>query len=152
MLTKVLVSNRGEIACRIIRTLKKLGISSVAVYSEADRDAPHVSMADEAWLIGPAPVAASYLNTARIFEVAAQSGCDGLHPGYGLLSENADFAEACEARGIVWIGPTPEQLRRFGLKHTARAIAKETGVPLLEGTPLLASADEAVAAAGTIGV
>lgn len=151
MLTKVLISNRGEIACRIIRTLKKLGISSVAVYSEADRDAPHVSMADEAYLIGPAPVSASYLNTARIFEVAAQSGCDGLHPGYGLLSENADFAEACESRGIAWIGPTPEQLRRFGLKHTARAIAKEAGVPLLEGTPLLGSADEAVAAAESIG-
>lgn len=151
MLTKVLISNRGEIACRIIRTLKNLGISSVAVYSEADRDAPHVSMADEAFLLGPAPVAASYLNTARIFEVAAMTGCDGIHPGYGLLSENANFAEACEARGIAWIGPTPEQLRRFGLKHTARAIAKETGVPLLEGTPLLANAEEAVVAATAIG-
>ena len=150
MLTKVLISNRGEIACRIIRTLKNLGISSVAVYSEADRDAPHVSMADEAFLLGPAPVAASYLNTARIFEVAAMTGCDGIHPGYGLLSENANFAEACEARGIACIGPTPEQLRRFGLKHTARAIAKETGVPLLEGTPLLANAEEAVVAATAI--
>ena len=151
MLSKVLISNRGEIACRIIRTLKRLGISSVAVYSEADRDAPHVSMADEAFLLGPAPVSASYLNTRRIFEIAALTGADGLHPGYGLLSENADFAEECEKLGIAWIGPTPEQLRRFGLKHTAREIAKETGVPLLEGTALLANAGEAVAAAEAIG-
>jgi urea carboxylase len=151
MLSKVLLSNRGEIACRIIRTLKRLGIPSVAVYSEADRNAPHVSMADEAYLLGPAPVSASYLNTEKIFEIAALTGVDGIHPGYGLLSENADFAEACEAKGIAWIGPTAEQIRRFGLKHTAREIAKESGVPLLEGTPLLTNVEEAVAAAETIG-
>ncbi|MCB1203752.1 MAG: urea carboxylase [Verrucomicrobiae bacterium] len=151
MLTKVLIANRGEIACRVIRTLKRLGIASVAVYSEADRDAPHVGMADEAFLLGPAPVSQSYLNTARIFEIAELTGADGLHPGYGLLSENADFAEACESRGIAWIGPTPEQIRRFGLKHTAREIAKANGVPLLEGTPLLSSVEEALSAAAAIG-
>lgn len=151
MLSKVLIANRGEIAGRVLRTLKRLGVGSVAVYSEADRDAPHVGMADEAFFLGPAPVAQSYLNTERIFEIAALTGADGLHPGYGLLSENADFAEACEARGIAWIGPTPEQIRRFGLKHTAREIAKANGVPLLEGTPLLASVEEALAAAEVIG-
>ena len=151
MLTKVLIANRGEIACRVLRTLKRLGIGSVAVYSEADRDAPHVGLADEAFLLGPAPVSQSYLNTERLFEIAALTGVDGVHPGYGLLSENADFAEACEARGIAWIGPTPEQIRRFGLKHTAREIAKANGVPLLEGTPLLSSVEEALAAAETIG-
>jgi urea carboxylase len=151
MLTKVLIANRGEIACRVLRTLKRLGIGSVAVYSEADRDAPHVGLADEAFLLGPAPVSQSYLNTERLFEIAALTGVDGVHPGYGLLSENADFAEACEARGIAWIGPTPEQIRRFGLKHTAREIAKANGVPLLEGTPLLSSVEEALGAAETIG-
>ena len=151
MLSKVLIANRGEIACRIIRTLKALGIPSVAVYSEADRDAPHVTEADEAFLIGPAPVAASYLNTERILEVAAETGTDGIHPGYGLLSENAEFAEACEAAGIAWIGPTADQIRQFGLKHTARQIARDAGVPLLQGTPLLSSVEEAIEAAETIG-
>ncbi len=151
MLSKVLIANRGEIACRIIRTLKELGIPSVAVYSEADRDAPHVTEADESFLIGPPPVAASYLNTERILEVAAETGADGIHPGYGLLSENAEFAEACDAAGIAWIGPTADQIRQFGLKHTARQIAKEAGVPLLEGTELLSTVDEAVAAAEEVG-
>jgi urea carboxylase len=151
MLSKVLIANRGEIACRIIRTLKALGIPSVAVYSEADRDAPHVTKADEAFLIGPAPVAASYLNAERILEVATETGIDGIHPGYGLLSENAEFAEACEAAGIAWIGPTADQIRQFGLKHTARQIARDAGVPLLEGTPLLSSVEEAIEVAETIG-
>lgn len=151
MLTKVLIANRGEIACRIIRTLKRLGIGSVAVYSEADRNAPHVSLADEAYLLGPAPVSESYLNGDRILSLAKETGSDGVHPGYGLLSENAEFAEKCEAAGVAWIGPTPEQLRAFGLKHTARQIARENGVPLLEGTPLLQSSDEALSAAEEIG-
>jgi len=151
MLSKVLIANRGEIACRIIRTLKDLGIGSVAVYSEADRDAPHVTEADEAFLLGPAPVSESYLKTERLLEIAAATGCDGLHPGYGLLSENANFAESCEAAGVAWIGPTGEQIRQFGLKHTARQIAKDSGVPLLEGTALLTSVEEAVAAAEAIG-
>ncbi|MDF1824895.1 MAG: urea carboxylase [Verrucomicrobiales bacterium] len=151
MLSKVLIANRGEIACRIVRTLKQLGIGSVAVYSEADRDSPHVTEADEAFLLGPAPVSESYLRTERLLEIAALTECDGLHPGYGLLSENAGFAEACEAAGIAWIGPTGEQIRQFGLKHTARQIAKDSGVPLLEGTPLLSSVEEALSAAGEIG-
>src|SRR5688572_17081924 len=107
MFSKVLVANRGEIACRVIWTLKKMGVQSVAVYSEADRDAPHVAMADEAYLLGPAQVAASYLNQARILEVIAESGAEAVHPGYGLLSENAGFAEACEKAGVAFIGPTP---------------------------------------------
>lgn len=151
MLSKVIIANRGEIACRIIRTLKRLGIGSVAVYSEADRDAPHVTEADEAFLLGPAPVSDSYLKTDRILEIAVATGCDGLHPGYGLLSENAGFAEACEAADIAWIGPTAEQIRQFGLKHTARQIAKDSGVPLLEGTALLTSVGEAITAAEAIG-
>lgn len=151
MLTKVLIANRGEIACRIIRTLKRLGISSVAVYSEADRNAPHVTLADEAFLLGPSPVSESYLNSERILEIARETGTDGIHPGYGLLSENANFAEKCESLGIAWIGPTAEQIRAFGLKHTARQIARENEVPLLEGTPLLSSADEALKAAEEIG-
>ncbi|MEM1443607.1 MAG: 5-oxoprolinase/urea amidolyase family protein, partial [Verrucomicrobiota bacterium] len=151
MLSKVLIANRGEIACRIIRTLKRLGIGSVAVYSEADRDAPHVTAADEAYLLGPAPVSESYLKTDRILEIIAETGCDGLHPGYGLLSENAEFADACAEAGVAWIGPTAEQIRKFGLKHTARQIAKDSGVPLLEGTALLTSVEEAVTAAEEIG-
>ena len=103
MFSKVLVANRGEIACRIIRTLKKLGVGSVAVYSEADRGSPHVSLADEAYLLGPAPVAESYINQSRLLEVAALCGAQAVHPGYGLLSENAGFAMACEAAGMVFI-------------------------------------------------
>lgn len=151
MLKKVLIANRGEIAGRILRTLDTLGIHSVAIYSEADRDSPHVRAAGEAFCVGPAPVAQSYLNTERILEIAKETGCDGLHPGYGLLAENALFAEACEAAGVAWIGPTPEQIRRLGLKHSARQLAEQTGVPLLSGTPLLASAEEAFAAADRIG-
>lgn len=151
MLSKVIIANRGEIACRIIRTLKRLGIGSVAVYSEADRNAPHVTEADEAYLLGPAPVSESYLKTGRLLEIAAMTGCDGLHPGYGLLSENAAFAEACEEAGLAWIGPTADQIRQFGLKHTARRIAQESGVPLLEGTGLLTSLEEALVAAEEIG-
>ncbi|MEM9016566.1 MAG: biotin carboxylase N-terminal domain-containing protein, partial [Verrucomicrobiota bacterium] len=120
MLTKVLIANRGEIARRIIRTLNRLGVASVAIYSEADRDAPHVSEADEAFLVGEASVSASYLQAERLLEIAKEIGVDGIHPGYGLLSENANFAETCENAGIAWIGPTADQIRQFGLKHTAR--------------------------------
>ncbi|XHR31261.1 MAG: urea carboxylase [Chthoniobacteraceae bacterium] len=151
MFQKVLIANRGEIACRVLRTLRKLGITSVAVYSEADADARHVTLADEAVCIGPAPARESYLDSARILMVAAATGAQAIHPGYGFLSENADFAEACEGAGIAFIGPTPDQIRRFGLKHTSREIARECGVPLLPGTDLLSSADEAVAAAEKIG-
>ena len=151
MFTKVLVANRGEIACRIIRTLKKMGVGSVAVYSEADRDAPHVSMADESYLLGPAPVAESYINQKRLLEIASQCGAQAVHPGYGLLSENAGFAEACEQAGMAFMGPTPDQMRAFGLKHTARERALACKVPLVPGSALLRDADEAVSEASRIG-
>ena len=138
MFKKILIANRGAIACRILRTVKALGIASVAVYSEADENSPHVRLADEAFCIGPAPAAESYLRGERILEVARQSGAQAIHPGYGFLSENADFAESCERAGVAFIGPTPAQMRDFGLKHTARALANECGLPLLPGTELLA--------------
>ncbi|MFZ0470558.1 MAG: urea carboxylase [Thiogranum sp.] len=137
MFDKVLIANRGAIACRIIRTLKRMGIASVAVYSEADRHSLHVTQADEAVCIGPAPAAESYLDAGRILQVARDTGARAIHPGYGFLSENAEFAETCEAHGIVFIGPTPQQMRDFGLKHTARKLAHDNGVPLLPGSGLL---------------
>ncbi len=151
MFSKILVANRGEIACRIIRTVQKLGIKAVAVYSEADRDAPHVAMADEAYLLGPAPVAESYINQKKLLEVAALSGAQAVHPGYGLLSENPGFAEACEQAGMAFIGPTSDQMRAFGLKHTARAAATACNVPLVPGSDLLKDAAEAVTEAARIG-
>ena len=137
MFNKVLIANRGAIACRIIRTLKRMGIHSVAVYSEADRHSLHVSQADEAVCIGPPAAAASYLDHGRILRVAQDSGAGAIHPGYGFLSENAGFAEACEAAGIAFIGPSAQQMRDFGLKHTARQLARRNGVPLLPGSGLL---------------
>ncbi len=143
MFTKVLIANRGAIACRIIRTLKQLGIQSVAVYSEADHDALHVSLADEAICIGAAPAKESYLKADKILEVARQVGAQAIHPGYGFLSENAAFSEDCEAAGIQFIGPTAEQMRLFGLKHTARELALKSNVPLLPGSGLLSGLEEA---------
>jgi urea carboxylase len=151
MFSKVLIANRGAIACRIIRTLKRLGVHSVAVYSEADAQARHVREADEAYLIGPAPAAESYLRAERILEVARQCGAQAIHPGYGFLSENPAFSEACEAAGIAFIGPTADQMRAFGLKHTARDLAEAQGVPLLPGTGLLSDAAQARAEAERIG-
>ncbi|MFP5339896.1 MAG: biotin carboxylase N-terminal domain-containing protein, partial [Gammaproteobacteria bacterium] len=151
MFDKVLIANRGAIACRIIRTLRTMGVRSVAVYSEADRHSLHVRLADEAIEIGPAPAAQSYLRAEKILEVAKATGAQAIHPGYGFLSENAGFAEACEAAGIAFVGPTPEQLRVFGLKHTARALAKQHGVPMLEGTELLDSLADALGAAEQVG-
>ena len=151
MFTKVLIANRGEIACRVISTLKKMGIQSVAIYSEADANARHVLDADEAYCVGPAPAAESYLNVDKILEVAQKTGAQGIHPGYGFLSENASFAERCESLGIAFIGPSPQQMRDFGLKHTARALAEKNGVPLLPGTGLLAGVDEAKSQAEKIG-
>jgi urea carboxylase len=150
--SKVLIANRGAIACRIIRTLDRMGVASVAVYSEADRHSLHVARANEAVLLGPAPAAQSYLDAERVLDAARRTGAEAIHPGYGFLSENAAFAEACERAGIAFIGPTPEQMRSFGLKHTARALAAANGVPLLPGTPLLASAAEADLAALDIGL
>ena len=151
MFDKVLIANRGEIACRVIRTLKRMGVRSVAVYSEADAASQHVRLADEAVLIGAAPAAQSYLNAERILEAARQTNAQAIHPGYGFLSENAAFAEQCAASGIAFIGPSPDQLRRFGLKHEARARAAAAGVPLVPGTDLLASIHEAERAALRIG-
>src|SRR6478672_5917795 len=107
-LTKVLIANRGEIACRVIRTLRAMGIKSVAVYSEADRHAAHVFAADEAVCVGPAPARESYLDVERILEAIHETGAEAVHPGYGFLSENTDFAEACESAGVAFIGPSPE--------------------------------------------
>jgi urea carboxylase len=151
MFQKVLVANRGEIACRVIETLDRMGLRSVAVYSEADANARHVRMAGEAVLVGPAPASSSYLVGERILDAARQTGSEAIHPGYGFLSENAAFAGACEAAGLRFIGPTAEQIRRFGLKHLARETAQAEGVPLLPGTDLLASVEEARAAAARIG-
>jgi urea carboxylase len=151
MFSKVLVANRGAIACRIFRTLRRMGVGSVAIYSQADADAAHVRMADEAVCVGPAAAAASYLAIEAILDAARQTGAQAIHPGYGFLSENPLFVEACEAAGLVFIGPTPAQMRLFGLKHTARALATEAGVPLLPGTGLLADVDTALAEAQRIG-
>ena len=151
MFSKVLIANRGAIACRVIRTLRRMGIRSVAVYSEADVGSLHVSQADEAVLIGPPPAAQSYLLGEKIIEIARQTGAQAIHPGYGFLSENAAFAEACAAAGIVFIGPKSDQMRRFGLKHTAREIAQAEGVPLLPGTGLLPDVTAALSEAEKIG-
>ncbi len=151
MFDTVLIANRGAIACRIIRTLKSLGLRSVAVYSEADADSAHVAMADVAVCIGPAPAAQSYLNAERILQVARETGAGAIHPGYGFLSENPGFAQACEDAGIAFIGPSPAQMRAFGLKHTARALAEQHGVPLLPGSGLLADVGEALREASRIG-
>ncbi len=151
MFKKVLIANRGEIACRIIRTLDAMGVASVAVYSDADRDAPHVALAGESYRIGPAAVSESYLKAATILEIAKYAGAEAIHPGYGLLSENADFARACEAAGIAFVGPSPEQMLAFGLKHEARRLAEQNEVPLVPGTPLLPSVEAACVAAESIG-
>jgi len=151
MLKKILIANRGEIACRILRSVQAKGLGSVAVYSEADRDAPHVALADEAYCIGAAPVHESYLRQEAILEVAKKTSADAVHPGYGLLSENADFAEACEKAGLVFLGPTPEQMRSFGLKHEARRLAEATKVPLLPGSGLLKDVADATKQATQIG-
>ncbi|MBD8505051.1 urea carboxylase [Hoyosella sp. G463] len=147
----LLIANRGEIACRIIRTAREMGLRTVAVFSDADRGAAHVRMADEAVHIGPTPPRESYLNAESILAAARKTGAGAIHPGYGFLSEDAAFAEQVEAEGIAFVGPTPEQLRVFGTKHTARAAAAEAGVPMIAGTDLLASAEDAVVAAELIG-
>jgi urea carboxylase len=151
MFSKILVANRGEIACRVIRTLNQRGIDAVAVYAEADRHTAHTMMATESVCIGPATAAASYLQADRILTVAQSYGVEAIHPGYGFLSENVAFAQACEAAGIAFIGPTPEQIAAFGLKHTARSLAQTIGLPLVPGTDLLDTLAAAQTAAATIG-
>ncbi|BCJ92326.1 urea carboxylase [Terrihabitans soli] len=151
MFRKVLIANRGAIACRVIRTLDRMGIASVAVYSEADRHSLHVARAGEAVLVGPPPAAQSYLDAARILDAAKRTGAEAIHPGYGFLSENPDFAEACAREGIVFIGPGPEHMRAFGLKHKAREIAEKAGVPLAPGGGLVADLAAAELEAKRIG-
>ena len=151
MFSKVLIANRGAISCRIQRTLRRMGVTSVAVYSEADADSLHVRHADESVCLGSGNAQATYLDIARIIAAARNTGAEAIHPGYGFLSENTDFARACEAAGIAFIGPTPEQIDAFGLKHTARALAQQSGVPLLPGSGLLADVGEALVEAERIG-
>jgi urea carboxylase len=151
MFDKVLIANRGAIACRIQRTLRRMSVRSIAVYSRADAHSLHVARADEALPIGEALAAETYLDAGKILEAARASGAQAIHPGYGFLSENAAFAEECAAFGIAFIGPTPRQLRDFGLKHTARALARASGLPLLPGTGLLEDLEQALREAEAIG-
>ena len=152
MFGKVLVANRGEIACRVIRACWDLDVRTVAVYSTADRRAPHVRMADEAYCIGPPPARESYLLIDRVIDVAKRCGAEAIHPGYGFLSENAEFAEACERAGIVFIGPPAHAMRLLGDKVSARAVMKQAGVPLLPGTGAFRGGPaDAEAAAAEIG-
>ena len=151
MFDKVLIANRGAIACRIIRTLNVMGVKSVAVFSDADAGSLHVSLADEAVRLGPAPAAESYLRADLVLAAAKATGAQAIHPGYGFLSENAAFAQACEDAGVAFIGPTPDNIRAFGLKHTARDLAQAHGVPLAPGTDLLVDPRAALEAAERIG-
>jgi propionyl-CoA carboxylase alpha chain len=149
---KILIANRGEIACRVIATAQKMGIKTVAVYSEADERAPHVAMADEAVMIGPSPSSESYLVIDKIIDAARRTGADAVHPGYGFLSENAAFAEALAAAGIAFIGPGADAIRAMGDKIESKKLAGEAGVSTIPGWPdVIADADEAVRIAGDIG-
>jgi acetyl-CoA/propionyl-CoA/long-chain acyl-CoA carboxylase, biotin carboxylase, biotin carboxyl carrier protein len=150
--TKVLVANRGEIAIRIFRTLRELGISPVAVYSEVDRGSLHLSFADESYLLGPGPAAESYLKQERVLDAAKRSGAEAIHPGYGFLAENADFARAVRDSGIVWIGPPPEAMELMGSKVAARRTMSAAGVPIIPGTTdPVESAEEARRLGGEFG-
>lgn len=152
MFQKIVIANRGEIAVRIIRACHELGIATVAVYSEADRESLHVKLADEAYCIGPTASKDSYLNMASIMSVATKVGADAIHPGYGFLAENADFAEICAACNITFIGPDPEAITKMGDKSTAKDTMKKAGVPTVPGTEgLIESIDEALAIAEQIG-
>ena len=151
MFNKILIANRGEVALRIIRTCKEMGIRTVAVYSKADEDCLHVSMADEAYCIGPAPSKESYLNVANILSTALLAEVDAIHPGYGFLAENASFAEICEAHHIKFIGPSSEHIKLMGDKVTARNTMEKSSVPVIKGSPLLDTVEEAKAYAEKIG-
>ncbi|MEM7424033.1 MAG: biotin carboxylase N-terminal domain-containing protein, partial [Pseudomonadota bacterium] len=129
----VLVANRGEIACRILRTVRDAGLRGIAIYSQADRTSPHVSMVEDALCIGPGPATDSYLSIDRVIEAARQSRAGAIHPGYGFLSENADFAQAVIDAGIVWIGPSPASIRLMGQKAAAKGHVERVGVPCLPG-------------------
>lgn len=151
MFKKILIANRGAIAVRIEKTLRKMNVSSVAIYSKADRDSLHVANADEAVCLGSGTVLETYLNQDEILKIAKDLGVDAIHPGYGFLSENRDFAKKCAQQGISFIGPTPEQMEMFGLKHLAREIAAQANVPMLEGSKILADENEAVEVAENLG-
>ncbi|ABS63507.1 Urea carboxylase [Parvibaculum lavamentivorans DS-1] len=151
MFTRVLIANRGEIAVRVIKTLRRMGVSPVAIYSEADRFAPHVQLADDAFCVGPASVAESYLNVDAILDAVRESGAEAVHPGYGFLSENPEFASALSRDGVAFIGPRPEHMCAFALKHTARELAEKSGVPLLPGSGLIVDLDDALTQAEEIG-
>jgi len=149
--SKICIANRGEIAVRIIRACKEMGISTVAVYSEADRDALHVSLADESLCIGPAAAKNSYLNHSAVLSAALAAGAQAVHPGYGLLSENAEFASKCIRCGLTFIGPPPEILRKMGDKNEARRAMREAGIPVIPGSEVVADAGAALAEADRIG-
>src|SRR6202167_3102787 len=134
MFSKVLVANRGEIAVRIVRALEEMGISSVAVYSELDRDALHVARANEAYNLGEGPAAENYLNVEKILDAAKRAGAEAIHPGYGFLAENAPFAQACEDAGVVFIGPPASAIEAMGSKTRPRELMKASGVPIVPGT------------------
>src|ERR1700752_5086983 len=152
MFNKILIANRGEIALRVICACKELGIRTVAIYSEADRNSLHVKFADEAICIGPPQLSQSYLNIPAVISAAEITNVDAVHPGYGFLSENPEFAEVCELSGIKFIGPKPDVIRQMGLKQRARAIMEEAGVPILPGSRgVLKSAEEALSLASEIG-
>ena len=151
MFSKILIANRGEIAVRIIRACREMGISTVAIYSQADKDALHVSLADEAYCVGPAQVGDSYLNMLSILTIAVNSGAQAIHPGYGLLSENAKFASLCEECNIVFIGPSSQMISDLGDKDKARKTMKAAGVPVTPGTDVIEDENEAMKAAGEIG-
>ncbi|HVU30940.1 MAG TPA: biotin carboxylase N-terminal domain-containing protein, partial [Sphingomicrobium sp.] len=133
MMKSLLIANRGEIACRVIRTAGRLGIRTIAVHSDADSKALHVRMADEAVRIGPAPARESYLRGDRIIEAAKATGAEAIHPGYGFLSENAEFAKAVIEAGLIWVGPRPDSIRAMGLKDAAKKLMAEAGVPVTPG-------------------
>src|ERR1700749_1538894 len=152
MFRKILIANRGEIALRVICACKELGIKAVAIYSEADRNSLHVRFADEAIWIGPPQLSLSYLNIPAVISAAEIANVDAIHPGYGLLSENANFAEVCQSSGLVFIGPKPETIRLMGEKEKARAAMKQHGVPILPGSDdILSSEAEALEWARKIG-
>ncbi|OEF98438.1 acetyl-CoA carboxylase biotin carboxylase subunit [Desulfuribacillus alkaliarsenatis] len=152
MFEKILIANRGEIAVRIIRTCKEMGIKTVAIYSQADQDALHVQLADEAYCVGPTSSKESYLHMTNIMSIATITGCDGIHPGYGFMAENADFAEVCASCGVTFIGPSPKAIETMGAKAKARETMKLAGVPIVPGTEgIIQDIDIAIKTANEIG-
>lgn len=152
MIEKVLIANRGEIAVRIIRACKEMGIETVSVFSEADREALHVQLADESYCIGPTASKDSYLNVTNIISIAKKTGCDAIHPGYGFLAENADFAELCRECNVIFIGPSPEAISKMGTKDVARETMRKAGVPIVPGsTGIIKDSEEAIALAEKVG-